>query len=197
MSTNTITARRRILDTARELFYQEGIHTTGIDTIIERSGVAKATLYHHFASKEALIEAYLQERDQIFWTWFEEAISGEQEAKGKLLAFFDAVIIKVSTPGYRGCGFLNCAAEFPNATSAGHYLPRATKHEMRRRLLQLCQQMQVEQPAILADQLVLLAEGSFASTPLFDPPYPVLHVKEAARLLIEAHSRANGEQSTS
>jgi AcrR family transcriptional regulator len=189
MSTNTTSARRRILDTTRELFYQEGIHAIGIDTIIERSGVAKATLYHHFASKEALIEAYLQERDQIFWIWFEDAVGGEQDAKGKLLAFFDAVIIKVSTPGYRGCGFLNCAAEFPNAASAGYYLPRATKHEMRRRLLQLCQQMHMVQPAILADQLVLLTEGCFASTPMFEPPSPALHVKEAARLLIDAYSK--------
>ncbi len=189
MRTSTNTVRQRILDTTRELFYQEGIHAVGIDTIIERSGVAKATLYHHFPSKEALIEAYLQERDHFFWTWFEQAISAEQEAKGKLLAFFDAVLIKVTAPGYRGCSFLNCAAEFPHATSAGHYLPRATKHELRQRLLHLCQQLPATQPAMLADQLFLLAEGSFASTPLFDTPTPALYVKEAASLLIEAHRK--------
>jgi AcrR family transcriptional regulator len=189
MPTNAHTARQRILETANELFYQEGIHAVGIDTIIERSGVAKATLYYHFASKEALIEAYLRERDRSFWAWFEQATSGEQEAKGKLLAFFAALIAKVSRPGYRGCVFVNSVAEFPHEGQAGYALPRATKYEMRRRLLQLCQELPTKHPDALADQLTLLAEGAFVSSPLFDAPGPVAHVREAARILIEAHSR--------
>ncbi|HTK10134.1 MAG TPA: TetR/AcrR family transcriptional regulator [Ktedonobacteraceae bacterium] len=191
MPTSTHAARQRILETAQEMFYQEGIHAVGIDTIIERSGVAKATLYYHFASKEALIEAYLQERDRAFWVWFEQAISGEREAKGKLLAFFDALLVKVSAPDYRGCGFLNCAAEFPHEGQVGHTLPRATKHKLRQQLLQLSEGLKIEQPAVLADQLVLLAEGSFASSPMFDAPGPATHAREAARILIEAH-RARG-----
>ena len=192
MSNNpSIAARQRILETARELFYTEGIHAVGIDTIIQQSGVAKATLYHHFASKEALIEAYLQDRDQIFWKWFEGAIADKQEAKGKLLAFFDALVAKVSVPDYRGCGFLNCAAEFPRANQPGHYLPRATKHELRRRLLQLCQQLAIVRPEVLADQLLLLAEGGFASAPLFDLPGPAAYITDAACTLIEAQTALN------
>jgi AcrR family transcriptional regulator len=189
MSNNTnVAARQRILDTAGELFYHEGIHAVGIDTIIERSGVAKATLYHHFASKEALIEAYLRDRDQTFWKWFEEAIDKEQGAKGKLLAFFDALVIKVSIPGYRGCGFLNCAAEFPRLEQPGYYLPRATKHELRRRLLQLCKQLAIARPEMLADQLLLLSEGGFSSAPMFDVPGPAAYITDAARSLIEVQS---------
>jgi AcrR family transcriptional regulator len=189
MPPGTQTVRQRILETAKDLFYREGIHAVGIDTIIERSGIAKATLYHHFASKEALIEAYLRERDRLLWEWFDQAISEEQGAKEKLLAFFAALIVKVSAPDYRGCGFVNSAAEFPHEGRAGYTLPRATKHETRRRLLQLCQELSIEHPEVLADQLLLLVEGSYVSAPFFDVPGPPTHVQDAASILIEAHNK--------
>ena len=193
MPTSTNAARERILATARELFYAEGIRAVGIDTIIERSGVAKATLYHHFPSKEALIEAYLQDRDHAFWSWFDQAIDQEQEPAAQLLSFFAAVIAKVSTPGYRGCGFLNSAAEFPHTDHSGYHLPRATKQKMRLRLLQLCQQLPLTEPVPLADQLFLLAEGCFASAPMFDLPGPAVYAREAARSLIEASCQREAE----
>jgi len=63
-------ARERILATANELFYREGIHVTGVDTVVERSGVSKTSLYRVFRSKDELITAFATERDRSFWEWW-------------------------------------------------------------------------------------------------------------------------------
>lgn len=184
-------ARDRILDVASALFYQEGIRSIGIDTIIERSSVAKATFYYHFRSKDALIEAYLAQRQVAFLAWFDAAIQPYVGApREQLYALFEALIEKVSVPGYRGCAFINASTEFPAVTHPGHLLPYSTKHEVRQRLYSICQQTTAARPAMLADQLLLLMEGTFATAPIFGSDGPALAVKDAARLLIAAHCSA-------
>ncbi|GCE22566.1 TetR/AcrR family transcriptional regulator [Dictyobacter kobayashii] len=193
MEASARSARVRILDVASELFYQEGIRSVGIDTIIERSSVAKATFYYHFHSKDALIEAYLERRQIAFLAWFDAAVQPYAGApQEQLLALFEALVEKVSVQGYRGCAFINASTEFPAVTHPGHLLPHSTKYEVRRRLLSICQQTSASQPAVLADQLLLLMEGVFASTPIFGSDGPVCSVKDAARLLIVAHCSTSG-----
>jgi len=89
-------ARQRLLETASALFYQEGIRAIGVDTIVERSGVGKATLYRHFPSKDDLIAAYLEEEDRLWWHWFEEVIAAhEGSPREQLLAFFEACTVRL------------------------------------------------------------------------------------------------------
>lgn len=183
-------ARDRILDVASELFYQEGIRAIGIDIIIERSSVAKATFYYHFRSKDELIEAYLNQRKAAFLDWFDAAIEpyvGSPEEQ--LNALFEALIKKVSMPGYRGCAFINASAEFPAVTHPGHLLPYSTKYEVRQRLRAICEQTTVDQPVLLADQLLLLMEGVFATTPIFGCQGPAQAAHGAARILIAAQKK--------
>lgn len=104
-------ARARVLETATRLFYAEGIHTVGIDRVIAEAAVAKATFYHHFKSKEDLVLAYLTtEYDR------QKATLGDTPGTG--VARIEAILTKlaeVSTgPGFRGCPFLNAAAEYAN-----------------------------------------------------------------------------------
>src|SRR4029077_13445936 len=76
-------ARERILATANDLFYREGIHATGVDTVVERSSVSKTSLYRVFRSKDELIAAYAAERDRSFWAWWdrvEERQAGDPRA---------------------------------------------------------------------------------------------------------------------
>ena len=104
-------ARARILETATRLFYAEGIHTVGIDRVIAEAAVAKATFYHHFKSKEELVLAYLTteyERQKIQL----EGVPGTGLDRIKAIL---AKLAEVSTgPGFRGCPFLNAAAEYAN-----------------------------------------------------------------------------------
>src|SRR5262245_48026168 len=106
----TSEARRRILETADRLFYEEGIRAVGIDRIIAEAGVAKATLYSHFASKDDLILAVLEHRESCVSEFFREAMERlGREASCPLRAFFDALKEWFTTPGFRGCAFQNAA----------------------------------------------------------------------------------------
>ncbi|WP_410876505.1 TetR/AcrR family transcriptional regulator [Nocardia sp. A7] len=104
-------ARDRLLETATRLFYTEGVHTVGIDRIIAEAGIAKATFYRHFKTKEDLVVAYLQreyarQRDAL------ESVPGEGFAT--ITTIFDTLSDISCGPGFRGCPFLNAAVEFPN-----------------------------------------------------------------------------------
>jgi AcrR family transcriptional regulator len=104
-------ARRRVLDAAATLFYAEGIHAVGIDRVIAEAAVAKATFYAHFPSKDDLVCAYLAEQDaKIRATAIPDGPTHEDE----ILAVFDALGEFACGPGFRGCAFINAAAEYPD-----------------------------------------------------------------------------------
>jgi AcrR family transcriptional regulator len=107
-------ARERILDTAYELFSQRGIHDVGVDELVERAGVAKATLYKHFASKDELALAFLEQREQL-WThgWVErEARRRGATPEDQLLAIFDLFDEWFRSDEFEGCAFINILLEF-------------------------------------------------------------------------------------
>jgi AcrR family transcriptional regulator len=107
-------ARERILDTAYELFSQRGIHDVGVDELVARAGVAKATLYKHFSSKNELVLAFLEQREQI-WThgWVEkEARRRGATPEEQLLAIFDLFDEWFQDNDFEGCSFINTLLEF-------------------------------------------------------------------------------------
>jgi AcrR family transcriptional regulator len=107
-------ARERILDTAYELFSHRGIHDVGVDELVERAGVAKATLYKHFRSKDELALAFLEQREQI-WThgWVEkEARRRGATPEEQLLAIFDLFDEWFRGDDFEGCSFINTLLEF-------------------------------------------------------------------------------------
>src|ERR1700710_3002004 len=104
-------ARDRLLAAAGELFYAEGIHTVGIDRIIERAGVAKASLYNAFGSKDELIRAYLRQRHARTQKRITGVIDRYESPRDKLLGVFDAQAENFHDPDFRGCAFANASAE--------------------------------------------------------------------------------------
>ena len=106
-------ARERLLAAADELFYRDGVHSTGIDAVIEKAGVAKGSLYYIFGGKDELVAAYLRGRHERFRQQVEEAQAGIDDPADKILALFDALADYVSLPEYRGCPFDSAAAEAP------------------------------------------------------------------------------------
>ena len=94
-----------------ELFYERGVHTVGIDTIIERAGVAKASLYNSFGSKDGLVRAYLETRHEARRARLTAEIERHQDPKDRLLAIFDVLATTVAQPTFRGCAFANAVAE--------------------------------------------------------------------------------------
>lgn len=105
-------ARERILLTAHDLFYRDGVRATGIDKIIAASGVTKVTFYRYFPSKDDLIRAFLALRHERWMTWFKDAL---QRRGGNLDALCPALAEWFRDPGFRGCAFLNSVAELSGA----------------------------------------------------------------------------------
>src|SRR5918998_1512384 len=111
MSAETLTkkppARDRLLAAADELFYAEGVHTVGIDRVIERAGVAKASLYSTFGSKDELVRAYLRGRHGTRRTRLLTGIERFTTPRDRLLGVFDLLAETATRPGFRGCAFYN------------------------------------------------------------------------------------------
>jgi AcrR family transcriptional regulator len=184
----TETARDRIVRTASELFYNHGFHAVGIDLIIERAGVAKATLYRHFSTKDDLISAYLEDADARFSEWFDASINPDAPAAEALVGIFDSVAALVTSPACMGCTFQVTAAEFPEASHPGHAVALAHKQAVRGRLRELAVEAGARRPDELADGLLLLMDGAFAAARMHGHDNPGGQVGAVARTLIAAHT---------
>jgi AcrR family transcriptional regulator len=156
-------ARERILATAKDLFYREGIRAVGVDTVVEQSGVSKTSLYRQFESKDALIAAFAAEQDQMFWTWWDRIEAQHAgDPRALLRALLSGIAERIRRPGYRGCPFLNLAAEFPDPNHPGRIIARANKEELRARLAAIVSQTGAKDPGRIALQLALLINGAYA-----------------------------------
>lgn len=180
-------ARERILAVAGVLFYRDGFRAVGVDTIIAHAEVAKTTLYHHFASKDELIVAYLERSDRRFWDWFEAAVAGEEEPAARLVALFDAVARLAASPACLGCTFQGTAAEFPALDHPGHGAACAHKQAVLERLHEMGDQAGAREPAQLASQLLLIMDGAFAAARMFGHHSPAATAATAAAALVDAH----------
>ena len=157
-------ARERILATADELFYRDGIHATGVDTVVERSGVSKTSLYRVFRSKDELITAVATERDRMFWAWWDRVAERHAgDPRALLEALLSGVAKLIRHPAYRGCPFLNLATEFPDPDHPGRVVARDNKTEMRGRLATIVAQLGVSDPDRVASQLALLVNGAMVT----------------------------------
>jgi AcrR family transcriptional regulator len=157
-------ARERILATASELFYREGIRAIGVDTVVERSGVSKTTLYRLFESKDALIAAFAAEYDQSFWAWWDR-VEGQHadDPRALLDALLSGIAKWIGRPAFRGCPMLNLATEFPDDDHAGRTVARGNKEELRARLAAIVAKLGVGDPNRVASQMALLINGAYAT----------------------------------
>ena len=155
-------AARRILDAAAELFYARGITAVGVDLIARESGVTKKTLYERFGSKEALVAAYLRERDERWRRWLAEQVEagGDASAYERVLRTFDALGLWMRRENPRGCGFVNAAAELPDPEHPGRKVIGEQKRWLRGYLRELAAGAGARDADGLADELVLLHEGA-------------------------------------
>ncbi|WP_065717675.1 TetR/AcrR family transcriptional regulator [Acinetobacter baumannii] len=163
---NDKTARQKILDAAATLFYNDGITATGINTVTAKADVAKMSLYNNFSSKDELVDAYIAARHQEWLDLYQKRLEKTKTAKEAIWAVFDAYQDHAEfayEKGFRGCGLLNAAAEFP-ANSSGRNAVRQHKEQVEaivaehlNRLLKDSQRV-----SYIASQLSFLLEGSMA-----------------------------------
>jgi AcrR family transcriptional regulator len=178
-------ARERLLTAANELFYDEGVHTVGIDRVIELAGVAKASLYNTFGSKDALVRAYLETRHANMVQRIMTVVDRYGRPYERLLAVFEAQAEVFAEPGYRGCAFARASAE----CHPGDLVEQATtayRAWVRGLFTELAGQAGVPEPQALARQLHLLYDGAGQSARLDHDPTAALAARAAAAVLLDA-----------
>jgi AcrR family transcriptional regulator len=165
-----VSARERILATASELFYREGIRAIGVDTVVERSGVSKTSLYRLFESKDALIAAFATEKDRLFWAWWDHMEAQHaSDPRALLEALLSGIAQRIGHPAFRGCPFLNLATEFPDDDHPGRVIARGNKEEMRARLATIAARLGVRDPDRTAFQMTLLINGAYVTGLMAEP----------------------------
>jgi AcrR family transcriptional regulator len=179
-------ARERLLDAANELFYAEGVQTVGVDRIIERAGVAKASLYNLFGSKEALVAAYLASRHDFTTDRLTGAIGKLDDPRQKILAVFDAQAEQFEQPDFHGCAFIAASAEAP----AGGLVERAAdefRAWIRAMFTDLAEQAGAPDPIRLGRQLHLVYDGAgLAARMDHRDPGTAPSARLAAQVLVDA-----------
>ena len=192
MGQSTETTRDRIVDAAAKLFYGQGIRAVSVDAVAEKAGVTKRTLYYHFDSKDDLIAAYLEGRDQpnlaLFQRWYAEAEGG---VEAKVKAIFDQLAKSARHPKWKGCGFLRTAAELVDMP--GHPAIKAGvvhKQRVEDWLTRVFKTGGILEASTLGRQIVLLLDGGFAVVLLRRDPSYMETAGEAAAALIAAAARS-------
>jgi AcrR family transcriptional regulator len=174
-------AAERILRTASEMFYRKGIRAVGVDSIAAEAGVTKKTLYEKYGSKDELVAAYLRARDERWRSWVVEFVERRGgSATERLLSTFDALEEWMERENYRGCGFVNAAAEFPDADHPARAVVLEQKRWMRDYLAELAAGAGAEDPEDLAERLLILHEGATVVSSLGVSPEAVRKARQIA-----------------
>ncbi len=193
MNTTATTRRNHLVATALRLFCERGFRATGIDRVLAESGVAKKTLYNHFRSKDELIVATLQKRDEDFLAKMRTAIARltpQQEGDPRMapvLAFFDGLHEWFTGPGFNGCTFINASAEYPDENDPIHAACAEHKRLVLETLEGLLAPLPLEDSALVARQMALLADGAIVNAHTAGDLEAARCAKAAARRLLESY----------
>jgi AcrR family transcriptional regulator len=161
-TTQRAPAKGRILETANELFYEDGIRNVGVDRIISASAVTKATFYKHYRAKDNLIVEYISGRHQSAKAEIEAIIAHAPDPETALRDFIATIVAEIAAPGFRGCPFINAAAEFPDAAHPVRQVVTAHREWYVETLAELLKDMGHPVPGDAADELLLARDGALS-----------------------------------
>jgi len=179
-------ARERLLAAADDLFYAEGVQSVGIDRVIERAGVAKASLYHCFSSKEELVAAYLKGRQDQITARITAATAREEDPREKILAVFDSLAQRLSRSDFRGCAFAAASTEAPSGGLVEEVTDGYRKW-IRDLFSGLAREAGAADPSRLGRQLQMLYDGSALAARMdHRDPDIATSCREAAEVLLDA-----------
>lgn len=187
-------ARQRLLRAADQLFYTRGINATGVDAVLTEADVARTTLYKHFGGKAGLISTYLQDRDARWRADLDTAIDAAgPDPIARILAVFDALALWVSDPQFRGCSFVNAAAELAVHEHPARQVAIGHKQTLRARITELVNDAELPDPDRITDQLMLLFEGAVTATAMHSVDDAVRTARTTARQLCRLGQHAKND----
>jgi AcrR family transcriptional regulator len=185
-------APHRILDAAERLFYSRGVQAVGIDMVVAQAGVGLKTLYAHFGSKDRLVEAYLQRRNQR-WLNGLQARMAQRQGRDRVLAVFDALGDWFAGAGFNGCAFINVAGEL-HTNPAARTIAREHKRAVRALLRQAARDAAVTDPDTFADRLMLLLEGAVVTAYVEGDELAAARARSAAVALLDCACQAQATE---
>lgn len=175
------------MSVAADLFYQEGIRATGVDRIVEVSGVSKTSLYRSFQSKDELITAYAEAHDQRFWDrWAVAAETYKGKPLLQLDAFLESIAESINRPAYRGCPFINLAIELPDKNHPARVVAVATKARLTSELAKIAASLSTTNPARVGDQISILINGAYANGSIAKGSVSERNLKDAVAAILHA-----------
>ncbi|MFC6019375.1 TetR/AcrR family transcriptional regulator [Plantactinospora solaniradicis] len=188
-------ARSRLLNTATRVFYEEGIHSVGIDRIVAEAQVTRATLYRHFPGKEELVLAYLSQVDEAIRAQVNGAAEGGLPAADTIRAVGEVIAQGIQSPGFRGCAFLNAAAEYPDPDHPVHRAVLAHRQWFLDTVTELLARIQEAPAEAAARHFVMLRDGAMAAGCLFDPTLVCDTFLRGVEGLLRAHAASDPVES--
>ena len=184
--------KSKILVVATDLFQTRGINSTGVDTIVAVAGTTKMTLYKYFHTKEALILEVLEKSHQDFYSWLNDKLnSNTKKPSEKLQRLFDFIEEWVTSPNFRGMGFIKASAEFPNEESPVHQLSSEQSRQFKQYIGNLALEANIQDADGLALQLSLLFEGAVQAEQMKRGSGAIKYAKKAAKILIDGATKTS------
>lgn len=181
-----LSKREQLIQAALELFAKNGIHATGVDSIVAQSGVTKKTLYAHFRTKEELVLAVLRHYDGLARNEFMRRVeSGGTTPRARLLAIFDVAQHWFQQNNFYGCLFVNTIGEYSGKDTPIRQICKEYKKLLKNYIHSLCKQAGAKDPQGLAEELALLLEGATVTAQVSQNPKTARIAKRAAKALID------------
>jgi AcrR family transcriptional regulator len=185
MNTSTSITREKILATAEQLIYQNGIQATGMDLLVKTSGVARKSIYRYFATKDEVAAAALNARDVRWMNWFRAESDQAPDTRARILNMFRVLKRWFESEGFRGCAFINTAGEVGDPQDPIRLIAKLHKQKLLAYTLELCEQLDIADPDPLANQLLILMEGAITVARVMGDYSSADNAQAVARLILE------------
>jgi AcrR family transcriptional regulator len=179
-------ARSRLLGTASRLFYAEGIHAVGVDRIVAEAQVTRATFYRHFPGKEELVVAYLRTQDAGVRAALGDEPQTPEAATALLRLMVDGMGGEICRAGFRGCPFINAAAEYPDPAHPVHVAVVEHRTWLEGVARQALERSGHPEPASAARTFMMLRDGAMVAGYLDDPRQASDGLRTAVETLVAA-----------
>ncbi|MBM7567632.1 TetR/AcrR family transcriptional regulator [Paenibacillus sacheonensis] len=186
-----LTAKERILRVAEQLFYREGVRAVGIDRIIQESGVAKASFYRNFATKDDLVVAYLElHRERVMGNIAHARQQRPDSVLAQLRYLMEYTADRMKLPTYRGCAFMNTAVEFPETDHPDHVKALDSRNEVWNHIEDMAREAGLPKPRELTEQLRMLWSGAAMVAYINKEEFKPQSFSDAANALIDSQAAA-------
>ncbi|WP_044901285.1 TetR/AcrR family transcriptional regulator [Pseudomonas sp. CFII64] len=182
----TTTVQDKILQTAEQLIYQNGIHAMGMDLLVRTSGVARKSIYRYYATKDEVAVHALSARDIRWMAWFRSETDKAPTPEARILNMFAVLKGWFESEGFRGCAFINTAGEIGDPADPVRQLAKAHKQKLFDYVLELCQPLGVAQPEMLAKQLLILIDGAITLARVMADHSAAYSARDVAELLLKS-----------